>query len=77
MSDTGREVRGAGRDARRARFDDAIDGAVREMLDVEPPAGLRGRVLDRIHALPTNPVASAFRRNTQRIRTSPLKVLKW
>jgi hypothetical protein len=26
----------------------AIDRAVREMLDVEPPMGLRGRVLDRI-----------------------------
>ena len=34
------------------RFDDAIDGAVREMLDVEPRADLRDRV-----------VASAFRRN--------------
>jgi len=40
------------------------------MLDVEPPAGLRGRVLDRIDALSTNSVASApgsvasaFRRN--------------
>jgi hypothetical protein len=31
-----------------ARLDKAIDRAVREMLDVEPPAGLRGRVLDRI-----------------------------
>jgi hypothetical protein len=41
MSDTRREGRGA-------RFDEAIDRAVREMLDVEPPAGLRGRVLDRI-----------------------------
>jgi hypothetical protein len=30
------------------RLDDAIDRAVREMLDVEPPSGLRGRVLDRI-----------------------------
>jgi hypothetical protein len=30
------------------RLDAAIDRAVREMLDVEPPAGLRGRVLDRI-----------------------------
>jgi hypothetical protein len=41
MSDTRRDARGA-------RFDEAIDRAVREMLDVEPPAGLRGRVLDRI-----------------------------
>jgi hypothetical protein len=30
------------------RLDEAIDRAVREMLDVEPPAGLPGRVLDRI-----------------------------
>jgi hypothetical protein len=30
------------------RLDVAIDRAVREMLDVEPPAGLRGRVLDRL-----------------------------
>jgi hypothetical protein len=30
------------------RLDAAIDRAVREMLDVEPPAGLRGRVVDRI-----------------------------
>ena len=40
------------------RLDVAIDRAVREMLDVEPPAGLRGRVLDRI----SNVLASAFRR---------------
>jgi hypothetical protein len=43
-------------------FDDAVDGAVREMLDVEPPAGLRGRVLDRIESQ-GHPVVSAFRRN--------------
>jgi hypothetical protein len=86
MSDTGREARGAGRgvrDARRdirdASFDDAIDGAVREMLDVEPPAGLRGRVLDQIHALSTssvlssnsvlstNSVVSAFRRKPRKV----------
>jgi hypothetical protein len=30
------------------KLDGEIDWAVREMLDVEPPAGLRGRVLDRI-----------------------------
>jgi hypothetical protein len=30
------------------RLDIAIDRAVREMLDVEPPAGLRGQVLERI-----------------------------
>ena len=27
-------------------FDEAIDGAVREMLDIEPPADLRARVVD-------------------------------
>jgi hypothetical protein len=32
------------------RVDRAIDLAVREMLDVEPPSGLRGRVLDRIES---------------------------
>ena len=31
-----------------ADFDKAIDRAVREMLDVEPAADLRGRVMDRI-----------------------------
>ena len=31
-------------------LDAAIDRAVREMLDVEPPAGLRGRVIDRIES---------------------------
>ena len=37
------EVGGQGLDA-------AIDRAVREMLSVEPPPGLRGRVLDRIES---------------------------
>ncbi|MEO6236281.1 MAG: hypothetical protein ABIQ52_04735 [Vicinamibacterales bacterium] len=45
-----------------ARLDLAIDRAVRELLDVEPPAGLRGRVMQRIDALSPNPVASAFGR---------------
>jgi hypothetical protein len=31
-----------------SKLDRAIDHAVREMLDVEPPSGLRGRVLDRL-----------------------------
>src|SRR4051794_18113744 len=33
-----------------ADLDKAIDRAVREMLDVEPPAGLRGRGMDRIES---------------------------
>jgi hypothetical protein len=41
-------------------LDAAIDRAVREMLDVEPPPGLRGRVMDRIER--NDPVTSAFRR---------------
>jgi hypothetical protein len=55
MSDTRRETRGA-------RFDEAIDRAVREMLDVEPPAGLRGRVMNRIGRPSGSFEASAFRR---------------
>jgi hypothetical protein len=55
--------RGAGIGDRDDRLDVAIDRAVREMLDVEPPAGLRGRVLDRLDAFSPNPVVSAFRRN--------------
>jgi hypothetical protein len=31
------------------RLDDAIDGAVREIMGVEPRAGLRGRVLERVN----------------------------
>lgn len=64
MSDErgGRREAGGARPAHRrlgeGGFDAAIDGAVREMLDVEPPPGLRGRVMDRIDA----PVVSAFRR---------------
>jgi hypothetical protein len=40
-----------------ADFDKAIDHAVREMLDVEPPAGLRRRVIER---LGHDSVASSF-----------------
>lgn len=47
-----------------ADFEKAIDHAVREMLDVEPPAGLRRRVIERLPAsgsrLPAVP-ASRFR----------------
>src|SRR4029079_3726629 len=42
-----------------ADLDREIDRAVREMLDVEPPAGLRARVMQRIEE---RHVASAFRR---------------
>ena len=42
------------------RLDVAIDRAVRQMLDVEPRAGLRERVLTRIDALSIDSVASAF-----------------
>jgi hypothetical protein len=49
--------RGARFGDRGSALDRAIDGAVREMLDVEPPAGLRGRVLQQI-----DPVASGFSR---------------
>jgi hypothetical protein len=57
------------RKAEDGRLDVAIDRAVRGILDVEPPAGLRGRVMHRI-GRPTEGfaaseesfVASAFRR---------------
>lgn len=58
--------RGARGEARGAKFDVAIDRAVREMLDVEPPPGLRGRVLDRIEL--HGPVVSAFRRKDRAAR---------
>src|SRR5437764_14123729 len=57
--------RGAGRPSRlddgslQGRFDLSIQLAVREMLDVEPAAGLRRRVMAQI----PNSVGSAFRRN--------------
>src|SRR6476469_10173792 len=46
-----------------ADFDKAIDGAVREMLDVEPAAGLRQRVLEELPAFaeaPAGEPASGF-----------------
>jgi hypothetical protein len=53
-----------------SKLDFEIDRTVREMLDVEPPAGLRGRVLDRISNIPEAsaaiPVASPFRRKAWR-----------
>lgn len=50
MSDfkDGRPTAEDGRQPTAGRLDAAIDRAVREMLDVEPPAGLRGRVGERI-----------------------------
>lgn len=42
-----------------SKLDFEIDRTVREMLDVEQPAGLRGRVTERISNVPA---ASAFRR---------------
>jgi hypothetical protein len=44
-----------------ADFDRAIDRAVREMLDVEPPAGLRQRVLEQLPASRFQLSASRFR----------------
>jgi hypothetical protein len=45
------------------RLDVAINRAVREMLDIEPPAGLRGRVVRRIEGADgSSGLASAFRR---------------
>ena len=44
-----------------ADFDKAIDGAVREMLDVEPPAGLRQRVMERLPASGSQLPAAGFR----------------
>ena len=38
-----------------ADFDKAIDGAVRELLDVEPPDGLRQRVIERLPAFAKAP----------------------
>ena len=43
------------------RFDDAIDRAVREMLDVEPPANLRARVMAQLPASGSRLPASGFR----------------
>src|SRR4051812_7435063 len=45
-----------------ARFDRAIDEAVREMLDVEQPAGFRSRVLRRIEARSLPPEGGSYKR---------------
>jgi hypothetical protein len=59
-SDRGRRTEDGGRSD--DRLGAAIDRAVRGMLDVEPPAGLRGRVLHRI-AGTNEPAGSPFWRN--------------
>src|SRR3954462_13862946 len=45
-----------------ARFDREIDEAVREMLDVEQPAGFRSRVLRRIEARSLPPEGGSYKR---------------
>jgi hypothetical protein len=68
VKDGRRKTEGGSRKADEGRIDLAIDGAVREMLDVEPPAGLRARVIAQIEeshpasAFDSSHVASAFRR---------------
>jgi len=59
MSEETREARRAGREA---RLDAAIDGAVREMLDVEPRADLRARVIARLTAPAPSAAAPRFGR---------------
>ena len=44
-----------------ADFDKAIDRAVRQMLDAEPPAGLRARVMERLSASSSRLPASGSR----------------
>jgi hypothetical protein len=51
-----------GRKPEEGRLDLAIDRAVREMLDVEPPAAMRQRVIARIARGGSGDSASAFRR---------------
>ena len=43
------------------KLDAAIDDAVRQMLDVEPPAGLRARVIDQLPVSGSRRPASGFR----------------
>ena len=45
------------------RFDEAIDRAVRDMLDVEPRADLRARVIAQVSASGSQLPAFGFRRN--------------
>jgi hypothetical protein len=62
MSEATREPAGHRRDE---ALDAAIEREVREMLDVEPPAGLRGRVMRRVEGggESRSRGAAAFRRN--------------
>src|SRR4051812_17675310 len=46
----------------KGRGDRAIDEAVRELLDVEPPAGMRARVLRRIEARSLPPEGGSYKR---------------
>jgi hypothetical protein len=55
------------------QIDAAIDRTVREMLDAEPPAGLRGRVLRRI-AESDQHAASGFNRQD---RSSRKRLILW
>jgi hypothetical protein len=50
MSEPTKDGRRKAEDGKTAGLDGAIDRAVREMLDVEPPSGLRGRVVERIES---------------------------
>ena len=61
--DGGRKTEDGGRKTEDGgRLDVAINRAVREMLDVEPPAGLRSRVLQRIEGADSRSgMASTFR----------------
>jgi hypothetical protein len=68
---TRNEERGTGVEVRGSRFDALVDATVREMLDVEPRADLRARVLHAISSRdgvafgfrrPAGAAASAFRR---------------
>lgn len=54
------------------KFDDAIDRAVREMLDVEPRADLRARVMARLPASGSRLPAHGFRLPAVRWVLAPL-----
>jgi len=65
-------------DRTRERFDLAVDRAVREMLDVEPPADLRAKVIARIDERPGSGfplTAFGFRRFAALVAAAALLVL--